>query len=218
MQHLKIYMDVNDCVLNTSEAFIQEYCKKHNINKTFEDLKDNDYKSIDRNLNRMDFIKWLNDNSHWKNISMNEIFKNRYFEIVNEVVFITKKYQNPKNSPVYFTDISDSDSESTYDVNNLYQDVIKHHIENMLNDTIFIMAVENKTNIDLSDGIQVDDDLNQLNTNAKYKILLKNNHDADYNTIGKTKKAIPTENLYVANNMNDVFDIIKWIKIMEEKM
>lgn len=43
---IKIYFDVDDTILNSSEAVIEILSHKYKINKTIKDLKDWNYQSI----------------------------------------------------------------------------------------------------------------------------------------------------------------------------
>lgn len=60
-----------------------------------------------------------------------------------------------------------------------------------------------KSFVDMSDGIFIDDNIDCLrSSNAKIKILLKNNIDTRWN------KLQPNEDIYVVNNWEEIFRII----------
>ena len=60
-----------------------------------------------------------------------------------------------------------------------------------------------KTFIDMSDGILIDDNAECLRkSNASIKILLKNNKDTSWN------KVFPNDEFYIANDWNDVYDML----------
>ena len=66
---------------------------------------------------------------------------------------------------------------------------------------------EDKKNYDMKNGIQVDDNINNLNTNARYKILIKNYLETDYNRI-----QAPSDDIYEMNNWNEIAESIKWFR------
>ena len=69
------------------------------------------------------------------------------------------------------------------------------------------MLFGEKASYDMKGGIQVDDVFYNLeNTNARLKILLKNDRDTDYNDILTCEGN--TEDLYVINTLKELKDIL----------
>ena len=82
-------------------------------------------------------------------------------------------------------------------------------------DYICIGDNEDKNVVDMTDGIFIDDKLeNLIVTNARIKILLKNLIDTDYNT-PRGKNAV-IDNLYVANDLEEVKQLLEFNCFMEE--
>lgn len=68
---------------------------------------------------------------------------------------------------------------------------------------------EDKNIVDMSNGIFIDDKLeNLIVTNAKIKILLKNGIDTNYNTL-RDKNAV-IDNLYVVNDLDEIRQILEF--------
>jgi hypothetical protein len=74
---------------------------------------------------------------------------------------------------------------------------------------IGITDKEDKSTIDMTDGIQIDDNYSNLkNTKAKIKILIKNYIES---TANNSYGMIDTpDNLYNVNSLNEVLDILKF--------
>lgn len=60
--------------------------------------------------------------------------------------------------------------------------------------------------IDLQKGIQIDDKYECLDTNAKLKILLKNNKDTKYNYVSEIR-----EDLYIINDLAELEELLMFI-------
>lgn len=59
----------------------------------------------------------------------------------------------------------------------------------------------------MSNGIQIDDNISFLNTNAKIKILMLNYNDTVYNNIDKMQNE---ENIYRINDFEELNQILKF--------
>jgi len=75
---------------------------------------------------------------------------------------------------------------------------------------------QDKSLIPMYKGIQIDDNFNNLiGTNAHIKVLLTNNIVADFNKGYATKnnnadELLLNDNLYYANDLNEVYEILKF--------
>lgn len=68
---------------------------------------------------------------------------------------------------------------------------------------------EKKTNLRMMEAIQIDDNLeNLVKSDAKTKILVKNNVDTKYNNYLEQEHFIP--GLYIADDMDQVDQILKF--------
>ena len=184
---LTLYVDIDGVVLRTSEAFITHYCKKHNINKTFYNLKDYNFKSIDRNIELQDFFKYVESKDFVNEVEFFEEFVEYYKKRKNDFnwIFITK---------------------GTINFFNIKQKILEKKLGYDI-ELIHIGPGQEKNIVDMNNGIQIDDFYCNLNTNAKTKVLVKNFIDTDYNFVPDIR-----EDLYIVNDWKDVGECLDWLK------
>lgn len=183
-----LYIDVDDVILNTSETFIDYYTKKNNIHKSFYDLKDWDFRSIDRNIDKQEFFDYIYNKEFLDNVQINETFMRFYMKEAN-------------NYKWHFVTI---DSSANLFVKRYF---ILNSLPTLMNvDFIGLIEGQKKSDIDMTDGIQVDDRYDNLDTNATYKILLKNCIETDYNQLLDIR-----EDVYIANTFDEVVESIKFL-------
>ena len=186
---IKLFIDVDGTIINTAEKFIDKYCKEHNINKTINDLKDWGFKSIDRKMHINEFLRYIETEEFFETIELDENFLKFY--VMNEAnyewIFITKGTKKNLELKERFL------RESLPNFNN----VMYIGIENG----------EDKKIYNMKNAIQIDDNINNLNTNARYKILIKNYLDTNYNRI-----QAPSDDIYEMNNWKEIAESIKWFR------
>ena len=183
-----LYIDVDDVILNTSETFIDYYTKKNNIHKSFYDLKDWDFRSIDRNIDKQEFFDYVYNKEFLDNVQINEAFMRFYMKEAN-------------NYKWHFVTI---DSSANLFVKRYF---ILNSLPTLMNvDFIGLIEGQKKSDIDMTDGIQIDDRYDNLNTNATYKILLKNYIETDYNQLLDMR-----EDVYITNTFDEVVESIKFL-------
>ena len=183
-----LYIDVDDVILNTSQTFIDYYTKKNNIHKTFYDLKDWNFKSIDRNIDKQEFFDYIYNKEFLDNVQINEAFMRFYMKEAN-------------NYKWHFVTI---DSSANLFVKRYF---ILNSLPTLMNvDFIGLIEGQKKSDIDMTDGIQIDDRYDNLNTNATYKILLKNYIETDYNQLLDMR-----EDVYITNTFDEVVESIKFL-------
>lgn len=186
---IKLFIDVDGTIINTAENFIDKYCKEHNINKTIDDLKDWEFKSIDRKIHINEFLKYIETEEFFKTIELDENFLKFY--VMNEAnyewIFITKGTKKNLELKERFL------RESLPTLNNV--------------NYIGIKDEEDKKNYNMKNGIQIDDNIKNLDTNARFKILIKNYLDTDYNRI-----QAPSDDIYEMNNWNEIAESIEWFR------
>lgn len=183
-----LYIDVDDVILNTSETFIDYYTKKNNIHKSFYDLKDWNLRSIDRNIDKQEFFDYIYSKEFLDNVQINEAFMRFYMKEAN-------------NYKWHFVTI---DSSANLFVKRYF---ILNSLPTLMNvDFIGLGKEQKKSDIDMTDGIQVDDRYDNLNTNATYKILLKNCIETDYNQLLDIR-----EDVYITNTFDEVVESIKFL-------
>lgn len=186
---MKLYLDCDDTILNSSECIIEILNKKNGTNKTIGDLKDFNYRSIDKTLTSSDVLRLFEVDEFWKNVKYNADFlkcnsflrDNFDIEIVScgtECNLVKKKeFLKPLG----------------YKFNGIF---IDENLELC------------KKCINMQDGIQIDDNMRSMeNTNAAIKILLKNGHDFSWND---PKPNI--DNLYIVQNWEEIYQILGFFK------
>lgn len=185
---IKLFIDVDGTIINTAEKFIDKYCKEHNINKTIEDLKDWEFKSIDRKMHINEFLRYIETEEFFETIELDEDFLRFYITYQDnyEWNFITKGTK--KNLE-------------------LKERFLRESLPTFNNVKYIGIEKKDKKNYDMKNGIQVDDNINNLNTNARYKILIKNYLETDYNRI-----QAPSDDIYEMNNWKEIAESIKWFR------
>ncbi len=199
-----LYFDVDDVILNSSETAIKIFNSNYNINppKEFKDIKDWGYKSIDKRINVKDIEEMYKSEEFWNNIKIN-----KNFEKIIENKLINKNYK------IEFTTRGSSENLKKK------EETLKLFLENKEIEWEFnginnekIHEQHGKSHINMSNGIQIDDNINYLNTNAKIKILLTNNIETDYNRFNK-KEIMNNTNLYIINDLSELEDILVFFVI-----
>ena len=195
----KIYWGIDNVVLNTTEAAVELSNKKYQIpnnlqSKTKEWYKDQDFKGL-QNLTKEQQKELFESSDFWNTVTI----KPEFYDIVRSGIL--DKYDN-----IFIT------KDSTYNLFKkkkfLYEEVdIKDIFKNF--DYIVIADDEDKASIDMTDGIQIDDNyLNLKNTKARVKILVKNYmENATNNSYGMIDTP---DNLYNVNSLDEVFKILEF--------
>ena len=196
---IRIYWDVDDVILNTSEILIDMINKKYNPlkKKTLNNIKDWELRSIYRDI-ETDFINdALADEYFWSNVTVKKDFE--YFLLSG----IARKFDH------YFVTIGTDDNIS------LKKEFITKLMErcNYQEDSYIYLGLNEKFSkqvVPMKGGIQIDDNISNLVcTNAKIKILIKNFIETDYNTFNNKNYFV--ENLYEVNNLKEVIEILEFI-------
>ena len=74
-------------------------------------------------------------------------------------------------------------------------------------DTKIYSEDHGKKHVNMKHGIQIDDNINYLNTNADVKILVTNGIETDYNCYNH-EEAINKENLYIVSSLKEAEEIV----------
>ena len=189
MSCVKLFIDVDNTIMNTAEIFIDKYCEDNNINKTIDNLKDWKFKSIDRKIDIREFLKYIETEDFFEQVQIDEDFLKFYFtyQLNYEWIFITKG--TPENLK-------------------LKRKFIMESLPTLQN--VKFIGIDNdgfKNIYNMNNSIQIDDCYEELNTNARFKILIKNNLETDYNRI-----IAPSDNVYAMNNWKEISESINWFR------
>lgn len=195
---IKIFWDVDDVVFNTSEVLVDMVHEKYgkSPNKTMQDIKDWELKSIYRDI-EPNFIDWaLQSPQFWNKVEIKKEF----------LQFL--KTNSAKQFEHYFVTVG---TQNNIDIKQAcLNSVIRQFL--CTTDFLFIGFDEafSKRIVPMAGGIQVDDNINNLaNTDAKIKILLKNFIETDYNTFYNQRYFI--ENLYEVNCITEAIQMLEFI-------
>ena len=185
---IKLFIDVDNTIIDTAGNFINKYCKDNNINKTINDLKDWCFKSIDRNIDLRKFLRYIETEEFFETIELDVNFLKFY--VINEDkyewIFITKGTR--KNLE-------------------LKEKFLRESLPTLKNVKYIGVENEDKKNYNMKNGIQIDDNIENLNTNARFKILIKNYLETNYNRI-----QAPSDNIYEMNNWNEIAESVEWFR------
>lgn len=196
----KIYWDVDDVILNTTDTMVELINKKYRIPnnlqpRTREECKDWCFKGLWRPLTDEQQMELFESSEFWDTVTI----KPEFYDIVKSGIL--DRYDN-----IFVT------KGSIYNLFRkkefLYNEVdIKDVFKNF--SYIGIANEEDKASIDMNNGIQIDDNYSNLkNTKAKIKILVKNYIESNVNN---SYGMIDTpDNLYNVNSLNEVLDILKF--------
>ena len=189
----KIYVDVDDVIINTSEVVINLLNDTYNITppKTFKDLKDWGYKSIYRHLDKKILYQYWETDEFFNKVKINSDFLKFYNDTKNVFEWILFTHGTEKNLKKK-------------------QEFFSKYIPDIKINGVDIS--KNKNEVDLSDGIQIDDNYNNLLSNAYFKILIKNFHEANYNQVLENHT-----NLYVVNDWKEISQILKFYNSIDVK-
>lgn len=186
---MKIFLDCDDTIMNSSECIIDLLNKKNGTNKTIRDLKDFHYRSIDKMLTDEDVIRLFESDEFWDSVDYNNGFleikdfidSNFDVEVVSCGTELNLKKKKEKLKPLGYKFTG-----------------------------IFIKDDSNlcKKCIDMQNGIQIDDNMSSMsNTNAAIKILFQNNSDFTWN-----RPKPNADNLYVVQTWKQIFQILEFFK------
>ena len=186
---MKIYLDCDDTILNSSKCVIEILNQKNGTNKTIIDLKDFNYRSIDKTLNDYSVLELFESDDFWGSVKYNteflkyDSFLRNNFDI--EIVSCGTKYNLEKKEK--------------------FLEPLGFKFRGVLIDENLSLC---KKCINMQNGIQIDDNMHSMeNTNAAIKILFQNNNDFTWN---KPKPNI--DNLYVVQTWKEIYQILEFLK------
>lgn len=190
---MKIFLDCDDTIINSSECIINLLNKKNGTSKTIRDLKDFNYRSIDKTLTNEDVIKLFESDEFWDSVNYNSEFLSTkdFIDSNFDVTVVTcgtelnlKKKANKLSSLGYGTG--------------------KNFVGILIKDNSNLC----KKCIDMHLGIQIDDNMSSIeNTNAAIKILFQNNNNFTWN---RPKPNI--DNLYIVQTWEEIRQILEFFK------
>ena len=192
LEKQKILINIDDTILKSSEEVIRQINEKNGTSKTIDDLKDLEYRSIDKNITQEDLNNMYSSDDFFHNVNFNDDaieFIKKYNKIF-DLVFVS--YGTGKNL--------EKKAKLLTNLKNKYQ-----------LDEIYFVACENgkanKSDFYVDHAyVAIDCNSNHLEEiNAPKKILLKNSRELQWN-----QTPINNEITYVANSFQDINDMIEF--------
>ena len=201
-----IYLDVDDVLLDSSQAVINILNKRYNLNKTFDDLEDWGYRSIYRLLKKEEVSEIYESEEFWTSVKPNQAILKILEDCENDPDGIWQQY-----NWILLTKGSRKSLEKKLN----YLNTIPFFKRNELKWRYLGLGHgEKKESVHMLGRIQIDDNYSFLNrTDADLKILIKNGKDTSFN-----RPKVETENLenmYIVNDISQAFEIINFIKKIE---
>lgn len=192
-EKIKLFLDADDTILESSQAFINIVNNRRMINhpKRIEDLRDWGYRSLFPTITSKEIIEIYDSEEFFNTVKINPDFENFYFRHENDFEWniVTKGHKsNIEHKQKYFK---------------------KHLPKAKVIGCRFDSKEEqnfDKSHIDMDYGIQIDDRTDCLiGSNANIKILFKNNRDFYWNRTDMT-----SEPLYIMNSWKEIVETLEF--------
>lgn len=191
---IKLFIDADDTILESSKAFINIINRQDNINppKTYDELRDWKYKSLFPYMTNEKIIEVYDSEEFFDAVKINSDFEKFYLEHENDFEFyiVTKGHKtNIEHKQKYFEKYLPKAK------------VVGCHFD--------LKEVENfdKSHIDMDYGIQIDNRTDCLmGTNANMKILFKNNREFYWNRTHNVNEPI-----YIMNNWKEIIETLEFV-------
>lgn len=187
-QKISLYIDIDNTIITTAETFINKYCTENGIKKDFYDLKDWNFRSIDRKINTKNFLRYIETEEFFNEVQFYDDFLRFYVRNGDKFNFNFITIGTKKNLE-------------------LKKDFILRSLPTIKNVKYIGLTDDDKNIIDMSDGIQIDDKYDNLNTSARIKILQKNYIETDYNQIKKEFR----DDLYIMQDWKQIGEALEFL-------
>ena len=190
---IKLFIDADDTILESSKAFIDIVNRQDNINppKTISELRDWKYRSLFPHITNERVIEIYNSEEFFYIVKIHSDFKRFYLKHENafEWNIVTKGNKtNIEHKQKYFKKYLPKAK------------VIGCRFNSMEEQNF------DKSHIDMDYGIQIDDRTDCLvGSNANIKILFKNNRDFYWNRTDMTN-----EPLYIMNSWKEIIETLEF--------
>jgi len=183
---IRLVLDIDDTAINSSEQMVKMINKQYGTNKTIKDLKDYAYKSICRNISEEMKYNMFDSIEFFKNVKFKEGFLECCEAFKDEVTF------------EFLTKGRKLNLTAKYDWMNRYFPYDFGYYG--------ISCDNTKGHNDLSNAVFIEDvTQNLLESNAKVKILIRNNRETEYNRIE------PNSGIYAVDNWEQIHTMLDFI-------
>lgn len=190
---IKLFIDADDTILESSKAFIDIVNRQDNINppKIYDELRDWKYRSLFPYMTNERIIEIYDSEEFFNIVKINSDFKSFYLKHENDFEWniVTKGHKaNIEHKQKYFK-----------------KHLPKAKVIGCRFNSIEVQSFD-KSHIDMDYGIQIDDRTDCLiGSNANIKILFKNNRDFYWNRTDTT-----SEPLYIMNSWKEIIETLEF--------
>jgi 5'(3')-deoxyribonucleotidase len=191
MEKINLFLDFDETLTQSIKQFVKVANKRFGTNKNYEELKKWNFEDLFPNIT-------------YENI--NDIFASDDFfvdlELIEDVETVMNKLKEQFN--IYIATIGSEDNlrkKESWLKDNLKD--IKYKFIGLLDNSSSIEY--DKSSVDMTDSIFVDDRVDNLrSSNAKVKILFKNNKNYDWQQIDSN------EEIYIVNSWKEIYDMLSF--------
>ena len=190
---IKLFLDADDTILESSRAFIDIVNKRYAINspKQLKNLRDWGYRSLFPSMTNEEIVEIYDSAEFFDTVKINSDFENFYLkhEYDFEWNIVTKGHEsNIKHKEKYFK----SRLPQATVIGCRFDSIEKQNFD--------------KSHLDMNYGIQIDDRTDCLiGTNANIKILFKNNQEFDWNRTYDINEPI-----YIMNDWKEIIETLEF--------
>lgn len=192
MNKIKVFIDFDNTLVNSNQVAINYFNKKFNKNEKLCDLKRYDFSDLFPEATSKDVCDLFNGNELFDNLEFIEDCHTKLYGIRKFIDVDVVSIGSEQNGKLKI----EWARKNTTIVNNI---------------TIIDSERHNKSAVDMSDGVFIDDHIECLrSSNAKIKILYRFNQDGDWNKYDNIDK------VYIVNTWDEIIEILKFYVENEE--
>ncbi len=188
MKKIKLFVDFDNTMVNSNKAVVNILNKRYGVNKDYRDCYKYSYKDLFPQLKEKEVL---------------DIYESD--EFYSQLEFVEDSYE-------ILSFVRNSFDICVVSLGTELNLIKKREFILEKNSDLEIKKVHTNTNnnldknfIDMSESILIDDNSECLrNSNAKIKILFRNNKDTEWN------KVYPNEEFYIVNSWEEISDILEF--------
>lgn len=198
---IKIYVDIDDCIINTVETTVKFLNEKLNIEPP-KSAKDVTYYSGFKEIGEIhisELEEYWETNDFFNNIELDKDFLEYFKSNVKNFNWEFLTIGTKKNLSKKYKYLKKQFQEFLENKTVKYTGLLSH--QNILNKSNYIKKYK------LQDQflIQIDDNYDNLkNSQVDLKILIKNYYDREYNKVN------PGDNVYIVNTWREIIEILNF--------
>lgn len=195
-KNVKVFIDIDNTIYDSTKAVVDELNKRYNKNVNPEDIKAYDFTDQFPEVKQNEIKEIFSNENFYKRLDCIDGTAFMFIDILStqqkiDVSFVTLgTKENLENKKEWLDYVLKSGEFFDHEVD-YYE-----YYGNLSGDS-------NKSFIDMSGGIFIDDNIDCLrSSNASIKILIKNGVDTKWNNVE------PGDNVYIADDWGDIIKIV----------